>query len=115
MPRPFARDREILMHYATRNVKYTTVTTNHYKKERRPTALRREKRKEHLDTEGIREKELEKRRKRIGKKQKVKKERKHRREEQGGRKNQPGQGDSAQEQREEEKAATEGEVLLEDA
>jgi hypothetical protein len=64
---------------------------------------------------GIREKGQEKRRKRIGKKQKVKIERKHRTEEQGGRKNQPGQGDSAQEQREEEKAATEGEVLREDA
>jgi hypothetical protein len=29
-----------------------TTTTIHYKKERRPTALRREKREEHLDTEG---------------------------------------------------------------
>jgi hypothetical protein len=30
-------------------------TTIHYKKERRPTALRREKREEHLDTEGHQE------------------------------------------------------------
>ncbi len=45
-----------------------------------------------------------------GRRQKVKKERKHRREEQGGRKNQPGQGDSAQVQREEERAATEGDL-----
>ena len=64
---------------------------------------------------GIREKKQEKKRIRTGKKQKVKKGRKHRKEEQGERKNQPGQGDSAQEQREEEKAATEGEVLREDA
>jgi hypothetical protein len=30
----------------------TTTTAIHYKKERRPTALRREKREEHRDTEG---------------------------------------------------------------
>jgi hypothetical protein len=87
-----------------------TTTTIHYKKELRPTALRREKREEHLDTEGRGRRKGGK-----GEEEAGKERRKHRKEEQGERKNQPGQGDPAQVQREEEKAATEGEVLREDA
>ena len=69
----------------------------HYKKERRPTALRRGERKRASETEArLRERQQEMRRKQTGRKQGRREERTHRKKGQGGERNLPGQGSSEQ-------------------
>ena len=69
----------------------------HYKKERRPTALRRGERKRASGTEArLRERQQEMKRKQTGRKQGRREERTHRKRGQGGKRNLPGQGSSEQ-------------------
>jgi hypothetical protein len=69
----------------------------HYKKERRPRALKRRRKGRAAKTEkGLRERQQETEGRQAGKKQGGRKERTHRKGEQGEKRNLPGQGSSEQ-------------------